>query len=95
MKNQVRAEREGLAEIGCCKSGIDHQRQSVGMRHFADGRDIQHFKTRIAQGLAEKQPCLRRDRCSESVRITRVNKRCRDAKAGQRVLEKVMGAAVK
>ncbi len=95
VKNQVRAEGEGLAEIGCCKSGVDHQRQSVGVRHLADRRDIQYLKTRIAQGLAEKQPCLRRDRCSESVRIARVNKRRRDAEAGQRVLEKIMGAAVK
>ena len=67
----------------------------MGVRHLADRRDIQYLKTRIAQGLAEKQPCLWRNRCSESVRIARVNKSGRNAKAGQRVLEKVMGAAVK
>ena len=95
MKNDVRAKGEGLTEIGRCKGGIDHERHSLCMRHLADCRDIQHFKTRIAQRLTEKQPRLRRDRRGEGIGIAWVNKSGRDAKAWQRVLEEVMGAAVK
>ena len=92
--DDVGAMLDRAAEIGRGKGVVDQERNAGRMRDLRNPGNIEHLEAWIADGLADHEPGLRRDRRTEGVEIARLDECGRDAEAGQGVREQVDGAAV-
>ncbi len=92
--HDVGAEFDRPAEIRRGEGVVDQQRDLCVMRDCRDGRNIQHFKSGIADGLADHEPRVGPDRGAELVQRARLDKGGGNAEARQGVREKVDGAAI-
>ena len=92
--DDVGAERERAAEIRRGEGIVDQERNAGRMRDVGDLRDVEHFQSRIADGLADHQPGAFADCGAKPVEIARLDEARGDAEARQRVGKEIDGAAI-
>ena len=92
--HEVGAEFDRPAEKRRGEGVVDQQRNPGVMRDCRDGRNVQHFKPGIADGLADHEPRVGLDRGAEFVQRARLHKAGGDAEARQSVREQVDAAAI-
>ncbi len=84
----------GLTKRGRGRRVVDDQRQVVLVRDPGQRLDVGHVKLGIAESLGVYGFGFLADRLSQAVEIVGIDEADIDAQLGQRVVEKVVGAAV-
>ncbi len=92
--DDVGPERERAAQIRCGERTVDQERNAGLMRDRGDGRDVEHFQSRIADGFCDHEPRLRSDGGADALEIARFDERRRDAEARQRMGKEIDAAAI-
>ena len=94
VNNDIRAVIEWFGEIGCGKSGIDDERNTVSLGNVADGIEVGDFERGVGNSLAEKGARVSVDGFSEVFRIVGIDQTDFNAKIGKDVVELGVAAAV-
>ena len=83
MHHNVGAECKRPGQIWRGKGIVDKKRNRCRMRDLRDPRNIEHFKTGIADGLADDESGFRSDRRAKAIEIAWLDESRRNAEAWQ------------
>ena len=85
---------ETAAQVGRVERGVDHERDVVSLTDCGDGLEVENVETGIADQFTVDQFCIVLDRITAGIDVGWVEKRRRNAEAGQRILHQADVAAV-
>ena len=94
MDDDVCAMIEAPAQIRCVECGIDHQRDLLGFRYFADGLQVHDVQAGIANEFSVDHPGVVLDGVLKSLGIGRIHECCVNSKTRQGVFHQADVAAV-
>src|SRR5690606_32677905 len=92
--NDISAEVDRAAEIGCREGVVDDKRNSVFMCDAGDRFDVEDIQLRIADRLGEHRTCLGCDGAAQVFGVLQIDEVYVHAHFGQRMPEEVERAAV-
>jgi hypothetical protein len=92
--HDVRAQRQRVQQVGAGQGVVHDEGDAGGLGDGGDGPEVGHIQLGVAEGLQVDGAGLRRDGGAESLGGPGIHEGGGDARAGEGVVQQVVGAAI-